>query len=153
MISHPLKDWLLFGLVGGASGAFCGYSAWSVIEGWSAIGWPSVEGEITASSITSTPARFGNDYEPTVTYAYSVFGITYTGKRLRFGDAQYSFRSSAQRRLAPYAVGTSIQVHYHPDDPSRCVLVPGVELRNYVQIASSGAFFLLAVGVLTGVLH
>ncbi len=128
MISHPLKDWLLFGLGGGASGAFCGYSVWS-------------------------PARFGNDYEPTVTYAYSVFGITYTGKRLRFGDAQYSFRSSAQRRLAPYAVGTSIQVHYHPDDPSRCVLVPGVELRNYVQIASSGAFFLLAVGVLTGVLH
>ena len=153
MISHPLKDWLVIGLVGGGSGAVCGYSVWSVIEGWSALRWPSVEGEITASSITSIPGRFGNYYKPTVTYSYSVFGITHTGKRLRFGDAEYSFRFSAQKRLAPYAVGTSVQVHYHPDDPSRCVLVPGVELHDYVQIAWSGAFFLLAVGALAGVVH
>jgi hypothetical protein len=153
MISHSLKDWLLLGLVGGGCGAYCAYYIWSAIEAWAAIGWPSVAGEITASAITSTPARLGSYYEPTVAYVYAVFGVTHTGTRLRFGDNQYNFESSAKKRLAPYAVGTSVQVRYHPDDPTRSVLVPGVELLTYYSIFASAAIFILAAGVLSGVLH
>src|SRR5438094_846893 len=67
-----------------------GYSIWSAIEGWAALRWPVVEGEITSSKVKQIPGvrRFGYggpSYEPSVAYSYRVLGTTYSGTRLRFG--------------------------------------------------------------------
>jgi len=149
VIDHSLKDWLSAGIVTAAGGGCLGHSLWSAAEGLASAGWPIAEGEITAATVDVTPSRIGHYYEPCVTYTYRVAGTVYRGTRLRFGDTSYNFKSSAIARIAPYAVGTSVHVRYHPDKPGRSVLQPGLELRTYVISTWFLVVFAFGVWLLT----
>ena len=134
-----LEAWEIIGipLFGGAAG----YAVWCAVEGMRAQDWPSVPGEITSSKIDSRFGRGGPHYTPTVTYIYSVEGVRYQAERLQFGDPDYSFKSRAERRIRPYAVGSQVVVRYHPNHPGRAVLEPGVGFDIYGMAVMSGAFW------------
>ena len=136
-----------------------GYSIWSAIEGWAALRWPVVEGEITSSKVKQIPGvrRFGYggpSYEPSVAYSYRVLGTTYSGTRLRFGGEPTDYyQDNTYAKLAQYPVGTTVRVHYQPDDPSRSVLEPGVGLRIYLNMAFFSALLLFGVGGIIGIVQ
>ena len=92
--------------------------------------WPTTEGVITASHITSNHKTstekgwHGNryQYEVQVQYAYEVDGISYSGNRLRIGPKNHSSEKNAQRELAEYPVGQRVRVYYNPKVPERSLL-------------------------------
>ena len=59
-----------------------------------------------------------------VSYEYRVGGERYTGDRAAYGSNGDLNERIARGRLEP---GSPIQVHYDPDQPSRSVLVRGVQ--------------------------
>jgi len=79
--------------------------------------WPTTEGMITASRITSsykTSSEKGSrghhyEYEVDVQYAYEVDGVGYSGNRLRIRPTKYSLEGNAQRELAEYPVGQRVR--------------------------------------------
>ncbi|MBD9423833.1 DUF3592 domain-containing protein [Pseudomonas sp. PDM15] len=92
--------------------------------------WPTAEGVITESRITSsykTSSEKGwhgsrYEYEVRVQYAYSVDGVSYSGKHLRIRPNQYSSEEHAQQELAEYPVGQRVRVYYNPKEPERSLL-------------------------------
>lgn len=90
-------------------------------------GWP-----VTAGAVTGVDVRAHQDYdedsgttttnfEPVVNYTYNVMGQTYTGSKIAFGANRFDQRT-AQNKVAGYAPGSSIQVHYNPQKPADAVL-------------------------------
>ena len=92
--------------------------------------WPTTEGVITESRITSSyktsteKGSRGNhyEYEVDVQYAYEVDGLSYSGNRLRIRPNKYSSEGNAQRELAEYPVGQRVRVYYNPKEPERSLL-------------------------------
>ena len=63
------------------------------------------------------------NYHPVVEYTYPVGGQVYAGKRIAFGPAKASARStSAQAALAKYPLGGAVTVYYDPNNPAEVVL-------------------------------
>ena len=154
MIEHSLNGWILYSAFTVGGGAGLSYFIWSAIEGWTAMRWPTALGEVTSSVVERVPGgKLGPNYEPRLSYWYSVGGVRYTGDRVRFGDNVVSFEATARHRLAPYQTGTSIQVHYDPENPSRSVLSPGVNLRNYAYMVFMGGLFLVGLAALAGIVR
>jgi hypothetical protein len=148
MSSHSLSEWIGWSLATATGAAGLGYYLVSAISGRVARRWPVVAGVVTSSKIEQTAGRFGHYYKPCVVYTYSVAGVTYTGNQRRFGDADFTFKSSATSRLARYASGVQVPVHYDPDDPRSSVLEPGNESSTYLGIVFWGAWFLIALAAL-----
>ena len=153
LIPHTTKEWLAGAFVTVLGGLGFTYGIWSVFEGWAAKRWPVTVGVVTATSIRLTGSRWGNNYEPCVSYSFTVAGTHYTGERLRFGDSEYQFKWSAEADLIPYGVGLPVEVHYHPVDHSRSVLEPGVSLSTYSLLGVGGIVAAAGIGFLLGILH
>ena len=118
------------------------YCLWDGLEGITATRWPSVQGRITTAKMQENPGRW-RSWEPKVTYTYEVAGTTYTGSRVWFADGSTYFYSRALAALDRYALGRFVTVRYHPVDPSRSVLEPGIR----APLLWSFAFFTLLVGL------
>jgi hypothetical protein len=153
MSSHSLSEWIGWSLATATGAAGTGCYLLSAISGSVDKRWPVVAGEVTSSRMEQTPSRLGHYYKPCVQYTYAVAGVTYTGNQRRFGDDDYAFKSSATSRLARYAPGTQIAVHYDPGDPSSSVLEPGNDWITYYAIVFFGAWFLIALALLLGYFH
>lgn len=110
-----------------------------------ACSWPTVEATLLRSEVKSTwhsGQRGGGhySYSPYVAYSYEVDGRRFEGDRYAFLNHSSGKSSVARERLAPYPVGSRVQVHVDPDDPSKSVLAPE-ESRSEV-----GAPRVLAIG-------
>ncbi len=70
-----------------------------------------------------------------------------------FGDTYYAFKGPAESRLARYAVGSSVEVHYHPVDPSRSVLEVGTKPSTYFALLFFGGLLVMGIGFMLGILH
>ena len=145
-------SWVFAGL----GGAGLAWSVWSAVEGWTAARWPVVVGHITSSKVEEFVVDYRwpkqVTYKPSVEYSYRVSGTPHSGKRRRFGNEQFSYSSSAETRLARYQVHTSVPVHYHPGDPSRSVLEPGIEFQSYLWMGFYAAMFFAGLGIITRVI-
>jgi hypothetical protein len=99
--------------------------------------WPSVGGRVTSGEVGSTTNEGGlSVYRAKVRYEYEVFGRTFTGKRLFFGDdAGWFQKAVAQDRVERYAVGTPVQVFYDPKSPARSALEPGIDAELWKGLA------------------
>ncbi len=90
--------------------------------------WLQVQGRITRSSLSVRRPPEGNEIGtavnvPDVAYAFSVAGQGYQGNRVSLGDISGRFAEEAVRR---YPVGSTVTVHYDPNDPTDCVLERGL---------------------------
>ena len=153
LIPHTINDWLAEGLLIVGGGAGLAYYSWSVVEGWAAKRWPVTIGVVTAANMRVSPSRLGNSYDPCISYSFTVEGTPYTGARRCFGDTYYAFKGPAESRLARYAVGSSVEVHYHPVDPSRSVLEVGTKPSTYFALLFFGGLLVMGIGFMLGILH
>jgi hypothetical protein len=90
-----------------------------------ALGYPITKGKITAIDVVKHRGESSTN-ELKVEYQFDVAGKHYTGSRYRYGMANSSDKWAENYRRA-HPVGTPVQVHYHPVDPTDAVLTAGVE--------------------------
>jgi hypothetical protein len=83
-------------------------------------------------------------YYPEVTYEYQVDGTTYTSSKINvimFGsDISY-----AQGVLNRYPIGSTVDVHYNPDNPSDAVLETQVDIITYGPLIIGIVFISIVV--------
>lgn len=82
--------------------------------------WPHVMGKVTRALLERDSD--GSDYSAVVEYDYSVNGVRYRGKRLRFGG-WYQKKALALAELDAYPQGSEVPVFYNPNKPSDAVLL------------------------------
>jgi hypothetical protein len=86
--------------------------------------WPAVVGRVQQSQ----PDSYGRGRILRVDYEFQVKDVTYASSRFRFSPKNGP--STGEARWEDYAPGKTVMVHYNPDDPSQCVLEPGVFLGD-----------------------
>ncbi len=91
--------------------------------------WPRGEGQIVQADVAfldhETPSGIERTYTPVVAYTYDVAGQSYRSSRLSFlPDSSGTFTDAgrAQELIAPYPVGSRIEVTYNPANPKQSVL-------------------------------
>jgi Protein of unknown function (DUF3592) len=105
--------------------------------------WPITSGVIIGSGLLEHKHFDAEDhhteitYEPQVQYQFSVNGQAFAGNRIAFGTVSYPYQTAANK-IASYPQGTSVTVHYDPDDPNQSVLEP----------KAAGGVILLIMGIL-----
>lgn len=110
--------------------------------------WPIAEGKVVSSQVEhSTDSEGGDSYQPKVNYTYSVAGVPYSGRQIKFGENSYSSRRQAEEIANRYPVGDSVAVYYEPENPEKTALEPGVTAGSYI-VFGIGAIFVLVSLVL-----
>lgn len=118
--------------------------------------WPAVPGRITTSQVKEGTRRHNNSswtvYSPEVTFTYAVDDRSYTGGLIGVGySGGLNSREKAEKVLAPYQVGSEVQVFYDPVRPDRAVLKPGSGGGNWLLFASAAMFGLLGIAGIAGI--
>jgi hypothetical protein len=92
------------------------------------LGWPSVSGLVTHSSLETTRKQSGGakttQHRVDVIYEYVVDDHVYRNDVVRFDQGQLSTRNK-ERLVSTHPVGMTVQVFYDPASPGRSVLVRG----------------------------
>lgn len=89
--------------------------------------WPTIAGTVTSSEIRvhqdydTDSHTTSTNYEPVVQYSYNVVGTPCQASRIAFGANQFD-RNTAQAKINRYPAGSTVTVHYDPNDPSKAVL-------------------------------
>jgi hypothetical protein len=96
--------------------------------------WPSVEGKITRSEVTTSRDSKGKTkYHTHVEYSYAVEGQALTNNVVWFGDDYSSSNRSTHAEVANrYPLGQTVKVFYDPSQPSLTALEPGAKFSSYV---------------------
>ena len=87
----------------------------------------------------------GGNYQPKVTYTYSVDGAEYRSDRLTYSTAGLK-RSVAERAVA--AVPDDVTVHYDPADPSQAYLQTNSPNLGYALLAGGAVTMFVALAAL-----
>ena len=118
--------------------------------------WPSVEGTVASSGISSTWVRTGRitlmHYAPALQYNFVVDGKPYTGTRIGFSDEWLGApgndaKSRAEANAARWSSGSTVQVFYDPADPSESALVAGGEIP-FTTWSGNFVGVLMAIGAI-----
>lgn len=112
--------------------------------------WPVAAGEVISSSLVEEDNDGTIYYHPTIVYRYPVGGKTYEASRLAIGATitGYQRKNKAEEVTARYPVGSSLQVHYHPQKPEEAVLEftstsgPTLTMLAIVLLVLAAAIFL-----------
>lgn len=88
--------------------------------------WPSVPGTILSSEVVSSPvAGHRGRFVPEVRYEFEVGGKRYGSQLI---DSSWQPRPQSKEKASEivdaYTKGQSVSVHYDPEDPGNCRLVP-----------------------------
>jgi hypothetical protein len=109
--------------------------------------WTKVPGKVTDSRIDE---ELYYDYEnrpetvfkPVLAYEYAAGGETRTGSQIDFDqNTGFTRRNLAEKRLAPYPVGKTVEVLVDPADPARTCLAA----KSKPDFLVPGIFFVLAL--------
>lgn len=110
--------------------------------------WPTVKGQINRCDIYERKTRVRGvsriTYELDVEYSYEVDGKRYKGTRVQFFSCRY--QSEAEARKVADRIVSSPTVHYNPDEPEVCVLLPGPPSSGYLWATSVAAYVALGIG-------
>ncbi|MDH4156936.1 MAG: DUF3592 domain-containing protein [candidate division Zixibacteria bacterium] len=95
--------------------------------------WPSVDGVVTASFVGD-----GRLYRPEVQYRYRVAGVTYVGhsnlNAPGFGGKTRR-REVAVKSIAEYPAGSSVRIHYNPQQPGESRLLVSTPWNVFGQLS------------------
>lgn len=106
--------------------------------------WPSVDGVIEQSSLTSAES----DVLPKIVFSYMVTGHRYQCDLAVPGGAGVT-PDFAENRVKKYPQGVKVRVYYNPKQPSQATLEPGLGRGDWLIFALGagasllGALFLL----------
>src|SRR4051812_14459363 len=90
-----------------------------------AANWPSVQGRIVESGISSSRSRGGADhYDPHIAYEYRANGQLLRGRTIWLGSGLFfDSPEEAEQFMRPYRVGAPVRVFYNPADPADAALI------------------------------
>ena len=121
--------------------------------------WPTVEGTVTASTVVQRTGRCGRKTDiPSITYRYSVAGVEHLGTRLFYGS-QYleswtpgaKWTTDTKEYIRRYPPGSSLRVHYDPDDAGTSVVEAG--LKSAIVLPVVVSILSIAGGVIVGLVE
>lgn len=120
--------------------------------------WPTTEGRIVRSAITTTqqhhsrPGRSRSNYSvtmyvPRIVYSYEAEGHTFESDNVGWSTSSNK-RSTAEKQVKRYPLHTGVRVFYDPDDPAQATLSPSMGRIPLVLWFFAGvmAFAAFAVG-------
>lgn len=108
--------------------------------------WVPSMARVTKSGLVVAASSDSTEYGVAVTYEYSVDGVAFSGKQIRFGSRSYVRRKSAQAELDRYPLNSNVPVYFNPANPQEAVLVreaPANKLYFAMGILALG----LALGI------
>ena len=98
----------------------------SLFQQIQALSYSTTPGSITHSEVETVRGNRSRTYRPNIQYKYSVDGKEYLGERYRYGQMSSS-KGWAEQIIDSHPVGSPIEVHFAPADPSDAVLMVGLE--------------------------
>lgn len=88
--------------------------------------WPAVRGQIVVSEVEAIhkyeDGRSRTTYAPAVEYAYQIGGHDYRGRQIKFAIGVSGTQRYAEKVIARYPLGSAVDVHYDPTNPSNAAL-------------------------------
>ena len=136
------------------------YGAWlmfigevgDIVRGFASKSWSSTQGVVLSSRVSSSP---GLDviWHPVVTYQYTVDDRAFEGDVIAFHSLSGprvggSNRADVQEMADGYAVGTTVEVYYDPQDPAVSVLQPGASYTNIFGPVFSLVVLVIGISIL-----
>jgi len=112
-----------------------------VPQGLSSRSWPTVVGRVQDSYSVS----YSRGSILRVQYEFEVDGVRYSSSRFRFSPKNGA--SSSEVEGKDYAPGQSLTVYYDAQDPSQCVLQPGVSGGDWFVMTGMAAVLGLLVAI------
>lgn len=147
-ILFPLGFGLIFSAVG--LGTLIG-SAATIRTALSSREWPSVPGEVISANVISYRDSDGDTmYRPRVVYRYELGGVTYESDRVNLsGSMATSGTRAAEKTVAAYPPGSTVEVYYDPANPASCLLQRGTgRISLSLLMAVGGLVLMLIISVL-----
>jgi hypothetical protein len=123
-------------LVGIGISGYAGKIAWDAATSKD---WPTTQGRIVTASVEREFVKGKRIDRLNLRYSYTVNGKRYIGRRLSVGPRIGPFEPTPMDVAANYRPESSVKVYYHPENPNRSILEPGV---------SPTVFFIAAIGPL-----
>ena len=88
--------------------------------------WPSVRGKIVKSGVEEYEERYDDEgrtrwrtaYRPAIEFVYAVNGRELHGNQIKLGTTISAGKGYAEKVAAKYAVGSDVDVHYDPKQPT-----------------------------------
>lgn len=136
-----------FFAIGGLIFAILGIK--NYLLGAAAKNWPTVKGKVTFTNIAthshtkSKPHRTYYTYHPSMTYNYSVNGVSYNLSEEKSG---YNSKGSAQNYIDSHPVGSEQTIYYNPSLPSQSLTDPSGKASGGMLSAIMGIIF-VGIGV------
>lgn len=106
--------------------------------------WPTVEGTIVSSEVTTTP--MDEYFCAEVRYQYIVNGAEYVSSKTEVQDICINSSNVAKSTVSRYPAGKIVEVYYDPNNQTFAVLEPGLPVHNYIEIILM--IFTFGMGVL-----
>ena len=92
--------------------------------------WPNVTGVIVESNFDTD----NSDLLPQIAYSYIVGGQSYR-RSMEFSADISPTQEFSTSYVEKYPLGTKVQVYYHPDNPQRATLEPGLGKGDWLVVA------------------
>ena len=140
---------LLLLTVGGAIATL--YYLREAIRGLDSKRWPSTNGTVIASEISSVFYETVT-YFPNIKYEYVLESEKYSSRKIAFLNDFSSIGLEPMSNTFQYPVGTHVKVYYHPNKPELSVLSPGFSPNLWVllRFGIGLLFFILGLSELIG---
>jgi hypothetical protein len=111
----------------GIVSVFDGFLIYGAVRQARAESYPTVEGEITRSEITTHRDSEGRTtFGADLAFTYRVDGVAHTSDTYRYGEMSSSDSSHAAGIVQAHPVGGRVRVFYNPHDPADAILNPGI---------------------------
>ena len=119
--------------------------------------WPTVRGKIVKSEVeeyqerdedSDGRVRWRTAYRPKVEYTYAVNGRELRGNQISYGMTVSAGKGYAEKVAAKFPVGSEIDVHYDPKEPSNSALTAGGAGATWFILVAAVVVFALAAALL-----
>jgi hypothetical protein len=125
-----------------------------LVRAWSSEHWPTAQGSVLSSSVETLRSKRSVTFRPHVRYSYSVGSERYTSDTIAFGSTDAGDSRDAKEYVSRFPAGSSVSLHYSPDDPSvACLDCGSAGVADYVVTLGGVALALFAVSGLVDLLR
>jgi hypothetical protein len=107
-----------------------------LVRAKTSVNWPTAPGKVVTSWIeeeedVSDKGEVVIMYTAHIEYEFVAKGKTFKGNRVAYGDYSSNSASHARSILNRYPLGKAVSVYYRPDNPTDCLLEPGLKLQSW----------------------